>query len=881
VLLRTRLLISALLLLALPLPALAQSGTATIQGTVRSSSGEIIVGAQVVLSGPTARTTTTDAQGAFTISDVAPGIYRLDVNKGGYAPATIADLTLLIGGTTPVSVTLVPASLSSLRTIARVSASAHSSINTGSAVMSIVTRQAFTTLADPQINNVIQSIPNAVVEHGSSSPNTSISLAGTQPYETQILLDGHPLSAGRYGVWFSQFFSSWMIGSVETESGPGNTTPFAGSAIGGTVNLLTPEFTRRSTYSLVLGDDNFGSQSYDVLARGSLGSHFEYVLGAGYAADNGPYYLHQGCVVKPNSSSLDNRPGSSGIIQFCGDLSGSLFTKGELVKLKYDFSPSTSLSLGFVGSQAGYLPQGSAYGQYAANMLITPCLTGGKICTNPYDSQYVGKTINGYIFYPGSNVYNNQPLFTAEFRTAIGNNTLLIRPYAGNIARIIDGSGELNYPQFYYPNTAPASTCTGAPNYGIVGPAGATETECLQSPFSVLESDKLSGGTLTFIHPFGDDFLEATYDYHGDETFAYYNSPADVVVPDTTSKFNTLSLVGEFSLTPTLTFKAGLYGTNWNLHGVQAVAFAGHKTSTEPLSRSTDRFDPHLSLVYQPQSRVSYRFSWGTSATFPYASLVSGVPFITRGSATAPNGTFTLKNPFLNPEVASEFDLGMDRGFGNGIFSVDLSDIQIHNVFETISTPSTSPLYSFINEPVNVADLSVQQAALRYNVQPPVGLGFFISGALTRSIVQGVPPQFYTSPTAYVQPANGVQQCSNGGSEVCIPYLKAYGGLQYTTPDHTYFVLAGDFEGKNNTYNLPPFVYFNFSIVHPITPIVDAQIAAENIFNIDTYANLPEPNAGIAQIGESSTGYGSILSPLIPAPPQTFRFDLEFHSPRV
>ncbi len=869
--------ILAFLLLLVPLRAWSQTGSAAVEGRVLSPSGAPISGAQVLMTGPTTRTVYSDVRGTFSATGLAPGIYRIDVSKGGYAPASVADLALAIGATVPVTVTLVPASLSSLKTIARVSTSAHSSINTGAAAQTFELRQEFTTLANPQINNVVQRIPNAVVEHGSSSPNTSISLGGTQSYETQILLDGHPLSAGRYGVWFSQFFSSWMIGSVESETGPGNTTPFAGLAVGGTVNVLTPGFTRNTTYDMVYGDDNYSSQSYDILTTGSAGDKFQYVLGAGYAANNGPYFMRYGCTVKPANTSLDNKPGSTGIIQFCGDLSGSLFTKGELVKFKYDFSPSTSLELGFVGSQAGYQPQGTAYGQFAGNMLITPCFPGGKICTNPFYSQYIGKTINGYIFYPGSNVYNNQPIFTGEFRTAIGNDTLLLRPYAGNIARIIDGSGEPNYPQFYYPTTAPSSTCTGAPNYGIVGPTVGTETECLQSAFSVLESDKLAGGTITYIHPFGADLLEATYDYHGDETFAYYNSPSNVVVPDTRSKFNTVSLVGEFALGQDLTLKTGLYGTNWNLNGVQAVALAGHKTATEPLTRSTDRFDPHLALIYQPAAGVSYRLSWGTSATFPYASLVSGIPFITRGSATAPLGTFTLKNPFLNPEVASEFDLGMDRGIGGGVLSLDLSDIQIHNVFETISTPSTSPLYSFINEPVNVADLSVQQAALKYEYQPPVGLGFLVAGALTRSVVEGVPQSFYTSPTAYVQPANGVQQCSNGGSETCIPYLKAYGSLQYITPGHTFFQLDADFEGKNNTYNQPPFVFFDFAVRQPVTPTIDVQLSAENVFNTDTYSNLAEPNAGIPQIGESSKGLGSILAPLIPAPPQIFRLDFEYH----
>jgi hypothetical protein len=865
-------------LFLLPLPALAQSNAATIQGVVKSGAGFPVAGAQVTVSGPVTRVTQTDAQGAFSVGDLSPGIYRLDVAKGGYVPASVDNLALANGETLPVKVTLLQASLSSLRTIARVSTSASSSINTGAAAQTFQTRQQFTTLANPQINDVVQRIPNAVVERGSSSPNTSISLGGTQSYETQVLLDGHPLSAGRYGVWFSQFFSSWMIGSVETETGPGNTTPFAGSAVGGTVNILTPGFTRVPTYQMFYGVDQYGSQSYDILTTGSAGDKFQYVLGAGYASSNGPFYTHYGCVVKPNNTSLDNEPGSSGIIQFCNDLSGSLFTKGELIKFKYDFSPSTSFELGFVGSQAGYSPQGSSYGNYLTNFLVTPCLSGGKICTNPHDSQYVGQEIGGYVFYPGSNVYNNQPLFTGEFRTALGNDTILVRPYAGNIARIIDGSHEFDFPQFYIPTTAPASTCTGAPNYGSLGPTKNGMTECYQSNFSVLESDKLLGSTFSYIHPFGNDLVELNYDYHSDETFAYYNSPADIVVPDTTAKFNTISLVGEFALSQELTFKAGLYDTGWDLVGVKAVPLPGGKTTTGPLNRNTNRIDPHLAFIYQPQAGVSYRLSWGTSATFPYASLVSGVPFITRGSATAPKGTFTLKNPFMNPEVANEFDIGTDRALGNmGVLSLDLSDIQIHNVFETISTPSASVLYSFIDEPVNVADLSVQQAALRYDYQPPIGLGLFLTGALTRSVVSGVPPEFFTSPTSYVQPANGVQQCSNGGSETCIPYMKAYGALSYTTPDRTFFEFGADFEGKNNTYNLPPFVFFNFAVRRPVTQFFDVQLSAENVFNTDTYSNLPEPNAGIPQIGESSTGLGSISAPLIPAPTQTFRLDFIYH----
>ena len=67
-----------------------------------------------------------------------------------------------------------------------------------------------------------------------------------QPYETQVLIDGHPIALGQYGVWFSQYFPSFLIGSVETQTGPGNTTPFANLAVGGTANLQTPAFTTKT-----------------------------------------------------------------------------------------------------------------------------------------------------------------------------------------------------------------------------------------------------------------------------------------------------------------------------------------------------------------------------------------------------------------------------------------------------------------------------------------------------------------------------------------------------------------------------------------------------------------------------------------------------------
>ncbi|HUY11989.1 MAG TPA: carboxypeptidase regulatory-like domain-containing protein, partial [Candidatus Dormibacteraeota bacterium] len=549
--------------------ASAQSGSSqnvgSIHGRVRDAGGAPIAGAAVNVSGPVRSSTVTDASGDFNLPNLPAAFYSVSINKAGYLPARSNNVAVVAGEALSLHVRLQALSASSLRVIARVIASAKSSINSGAAQTTFLPRSEMTDLANPQINDTVARIPGAGIERGSSSPNTSISLGGAQPYETEVLLDGHPLSGGRYGVWFSQFFSSYMLQGIQTESGPGNTTPFAASAVGGTANLLTPSFTAKDTFEFIDGVDNFGSQYYNLLMTGKDG-RLSYVLDDGYQGLNGPFFNQTGCVIKPQSYANLNTSSAAGIIQFCGDLGGPLTSKGQIVKFNYDLSKSTSLQVGFVGSQAGYNPQGSSYGQYGGMVTVLPCMTVGasQQCSNPNYPNLIGTQIPGYIFYPGSVVTNNQPIFDAQLLTTLGQNSILVRPYAGSISRIIDGSGEVNYADHY--------TTTGS--------------AVTQSAFNLLESDKLRGTTFSFVHPFGENVVTATYDYHSDETFAYYGSPSAVNTPDTISRFNTFSLSGDLAMAKNLTLRAGLYETNWQLEGQQAGPIVGGKPTLVPSSRS-------------------------------------------------------------------------------------------------------------------------------------------------------------------------------------------------------------------------------------------------------------------------------------------------------
>ncbi len=913
-----RLLVVALSLFILPSTALAQSatGTGTITGTAKTVAGAPVSGASVTASGPTRSTVTTDRGGNFTLT-LPPGIYRVTVTKGGYVPATSTDLAVFSGESLPLNVTMTEANLTSLRTIATVSTQARgSSINTGTAAINYLPAQAITDYASPQINDVLQHLPNTVIQKMGSQPDTTIVLGGVQPYETQVLIDGHPLSMGQFGVWLSEYFSSFLVAGVETQTGPGNTTPFANTAVGGTANILTPTFTSKPTFNLVMGADSYQSQYSNLLLTDNIGK-FQYVFGVGYGSENGPYFQGNHCVIYPENPANDNTPQSAGIIQFCGDSSGSLFTKGEILKVRYNFSPQTSFDVGFIGAQGGYLPQGTSYGNYIGVTTILGCFPTGEwtlngvtqpsvnLCTNPANSNLIGKSIDGYTWYPGSNVYSNQPIFTGQLRTSIGNTTILVRPYAGNIERIIDGQDEQNYPYFWSePGTVPSGGtnpnsfelyCNNGTDYdGFTinpdgtGPVVNGQEECNQTVFSEFEQDKLYGNTLSFLHPIGDNLVTLTWDFHGDNTFAYYDTPSDIATPNTTERYNTISLTGDWNLTHSLLARFGVYETNWHLSGSQPQPGAPAPAPLVPLTRSISRFDPHIGLVYQPRGNLSYRAAWGTSETFPFSAQVSGEPEVTPESLTFPYGFVTQKNPFLDPETTSEFSVGADMRVRNGgVFSLDLQNDNIRNVFESVAIPNAIPVtgqpigYALIT-PFNAASLRTELALLRYSYEPHFGLGYNAAFSFESSIVRGIPVGYYALGPGL--PANDQQICGFGeatpGTPTCIPYMKGYGQLTYGFHDGTYTALGMDFEGKNNTYFQPPFVQFDLTYRKPLTNEFELQFSVQNLLNTNNFYNLPMPNAGVSTVAEQTGGGLTTLpSSMIPAPPRTLRLQVRWHSP--
>ena len=98
---------SLLMLSMLPMVALSQTGTIT--GRVREQSGEAIVGAQVSASrmGGAPTMATTRESGTFTITNLTPGTYRLQVTFLGFRPSFVDSVIVRAGAPATVDVQMI------------------------------------------------------------------------------------------------------------------------------------------------------------------------------------------------------------------------------------------------------------------------------------------------------------------------------------------------------------------------------------------------------------------------------------------------------------------------------------------------------------------------------------------------------------------------------------------------------------------------------------------------------------------------------------------------------------------------------------------------------------------------------------------------------
>lgn len=597
--------------------AVAQAApTATITGTVNGSAGTGLAGATVNLDGPTRASTTTDQSGSFSFT-VPAGDYTINVNKAGYQTGT-TEVVAAGGNTVTVTVGLTESSLENLEVIGKTSTNA-----TGNAAKFNISSTPTATLSQaviqerdvPETGKLVSTLPGVVLTSNSSSVINNFRIRGTTA-EGKTELDGHPVSSGTSGTFVASFIDSGLIGGVDVLKGAGLNGPTAGESAVGTVNFRTPDFSPTDKGFFQAGIDNYGGTFLTALVDFNIGDKLSFIFGksfSGYVGNDQGAYVDGLVATGVGSGASATNPGpkvpvtytyqapllTNNLSAYSQEYSQPQDLNSQLAKMRYKFSDSTSLSLEFIGFQGTYDPQGGSYGQFAGYAVLPQCLTAGKAasgagCTltsvynSPQTQSQIGQTVPLYTFFPGTFMQNNNPNFTAEFKTTLGNDTIFFRPYAATINRIVnengatsvygngptqvaEGSYEVISPancqvQFVAPTAAGGAkgpcympgAANGSPAYVVTNtglatafptttnPAGfacslATPcytTETQQNNAGVWgfgnvsttdEIDKLAGYTFTYIHPVANNIYNFSIDHYFDDTQSFQNDPSPLV----------------------------------------------------------------------------------------------------------------------------------------------------------------------------------------------------------------------------------------------------------------------------------------------------------------------------------------------------------------
>lgn len=874
-------------------PALAQTAPATDAPTLVRVSGTIIGpdagplgGVTITLKGLKTYSSVTAADGSFTLN-VPAGIYSAIATKSGYLVTTDPELAVTAQGAT-VNVQMQQATFSSLQTIGRVStkSASNKAFNVTPSSIAVVSNQTIVDRGDIQVRNALNQTPGIIsglpgsVNTASSGAITFPNIRGALSFETAALIDGHPLSVGKFGDYVTSFLNASVFQSIETIKGPGSVTPEISRAIGGTVNFRTLDPTATPTGSITLGTDSyngvFSNFNYsNTLLNGKLGVVLDYAVDGTPGAVGQPgtqystaigffnYTDSQGNVVTlPKNPTQPTVPGQNNqnrnaiipVVAY-GLVSPFTYTsKTELAKLKYNFSSVSSFTASYLGSQT-WSDQNGNNGDYVPTNFAPGAAYNGAYptgSTRVYSSPFS---------YGDEWEINNEPIFQGEFRTSFKNDNIFARYYTASISRL-QTNGAVNptqnspvYPVQLYGTDGTGNALNGLDPYGK--PYQAQETDG-RYYFASSEEDRLHGYSFEYDHALGasGNLVSFSTDQNFSRTHAYTPGSSDLTasVPDgSTQDTATYLLRGQFAVTDKFNVTGGYYLTNFRSHfGSSTLPTPTSKTSVlDFLDQNIWHNDFRLGFQYRSDANTSLRASLGTAVAPPYLGTLA--------TATRPAALCTGKFPYACPAgfnsgqaavaatagsgVLPETSFGFDIGFDHRLkadpstnVTFDVYHTNLYNQFVsgqfqtgTFNAGSTTvPL--FTSSVGNLSAARYEGIELGISRTPQVGFGYVAQGALVRGYATNVPKGGY--PGGSLGIVNQANFTVLSVSNQAIPYSTGYFEGNFHTIGGGYVSLGSTYYGNNNGFGIPATLVFSGTLRFPIAnKYTSLQVSADNLFN--------------------------------------------------
>jgi TonB-dependent receptor len=224
-------------------PANAQERKATITGHATDTNHDPLVGAKVELQ-PLGQTAVTDAEGAFRISDLAPGSYTVNISYVGFSPFS-KQVTVASGGTVDVDAELQIETVTEQVIVRgereRGEIEALNRQETADNIVQVLPAEVITSLPNTNIADAVGRMPSVSLERDEGE-GKYVQIRGTEPRLTNVTIDGVHLPAPETVRQVKlDAIPADLVDSIEIYKTL--SANMEGDAIGGSVNLVTKKAT--------------------------------------------------------------------------------------------------------------------------------------------------------------------------------------------------------------------------------------------------------------------------------------------------------------------------------------------------------------------------------------------------------------------------------------------------------------------------------------------------------------------------------------------------------------------------------------------------------------------------------------------------------------
>jgi outer membrane receptor protein involved in Fe transport len=624
-----------------------------VKVAVQANDGTPVAGATVSLSaGNLVRSGSTDARGIAELKHLRAGTYALHAAAPGYQ--SISQRTVTIARDDEhLAIVLYRATTNSLTVIGRVSAASGETVSTASApTISMSAQQAAAagvTSVGPMVWNQLSTTPVIPLGGGSNATET-FAVRGPDPTETLVDIDGHQMNNGNTGDFDLSLIDPAALQEVEIVYGIAPSSLIGPNTIGGGINITTLQPTTEPHGLLRFFGGSYGTYGGTVQATGTddrLGYAFSF---------HGTSSL--GSVNQTISAPLPSGGSDDDVAQSVGSNS---WGNSILTKLRYQLGGPTGygyLQFNFRNQNVvkddsslltnftppGFTGSGGDDGLRAGNAVV------------PLDDDG-GDAAGGFQSFAGTWLMAHQNNYGFDAQVPLGNQML-----EGAPATML---------QF--------SHLTSVNSQSVTGPGEAT------LPYLYNQRDLLGDDWLLIDHRFATGLLSFKYDLETETLATNYvqgqvtaeGIPVGGPIPLQGATVSSDALVPNDRPPPPVqtlslgqTERSAVLRYNGDPTSHIHYSVAGYYSNFSSFGTS---FDPRAGFVWTPSGNTAVRASAGTTFQVPQLSELVVPPPADRVPV---GGIVFIGNPNLQPDHATDYDLGMEqivRDFGNPLhLSFDL-----------------------------------------------------------------------------------------------------------------------------------------------------------------------------------------------------------------